>query len=72
MLSSRPHVISSNRDLEIRLESAKPANLVIDGQQTIDLGSAVSIRVKRAEQPALFVDAKRNFFEKVDNKLRKL
>lgn len=72
MLSSRPHVISSNRDLEIRLESAKPANLVIDGQQTIDLGSAVSIRVQRAEQPALFVDAKRNFFEKVDNKLRKL
>jgi len=72
MLSSRPHLISSSRRLEIRLESSKPANLVIDGQETIELGSSVAIEVKQAEQPALFVDAHRNFFEKVDNKLRKL
>jgi len=72
MLSSRPHLISSDRRLEVRLESSKPANLVIDGQETIDLGSSVAIEVKQAEYPALFVDAHRNFFEKVDNKLRKL
>lgn len=72
MLSSRPHLISSDRRLEILLESSKPANLVIDGQQTIDLGSSVKLEVQRAEQPALFVDAHRNFFEKVDDKLRKL
>jgi NAD+ kinase len=72
MLSSRPHLISSNRRLEIRLESSKPAKLVIDGQKTVELGSSASIVVQRAEQPALFIDAHRNFFEKVDDKLRKL
>ncbi len=72
MLSSRPHIISSSRRLEIRLESSKPANLVIDGQEAIDLGSSGAIEVSQAKNPALFVDAHRNFFEKVDNKLRKL
>lgn len=72
MLSSRPHLISSNRRLEIRLESSKPANLVIDGQQTIRLGTAGTIGVSRSDKPALFIDVKRNFFEKVNKKLRKL
>ena len=71
LLSSRPHLISSDRNLEVKLESSKPAHLVIDGQKTIDLGISMTIAVKRSEQPALFVDVKRNFFEKVDNKLRK-
>ena len=72
MLSSRPHFISSDRSLEIRLESAKPANLVIDGQKSMDLGCEASITVKKSEIPALFVDVGRNFFEKVDQKLRRL
>ncbi|MDD4137067.1 MAG: NAD(+)/NADH kinase [Methanoregula sp.] len=72
MLSSRPHLISENRHLEIRLESTKPAKLVIDGQQTIDLGTSRTIVVKRSPVPARFVDVKRNFFEKVDKKLRNL
>lgn len=72
LLSSRPHLISSNRHLEIRLESLKTANLVIDGQQTFELGTAGTIEIVRNEKPALFVDIKRNFFEKVDKKLRKL
>lgn len=72
MLSSRPHLISSNRRLEVRLESSKPANLAIDGQQIFELGRSSTIEVRRSEKPALFVDVKRNFFEKVDKKLRKL
>lgn len=72
MLSSRPHLISSNRDLKIRLESSKTANLVIDGQQTYELGTLTSIDVMMFEKPALFIDVKRNFFEKVDDKLRRL
>jgi NAD+ kinase len=72
LLSSRPHVISSNRRLEIKLESSKPASIVIDGQATFELGTSMTITVKRSEHPALFVDVKRNFFEKVDKKLRKL
>jgi NAD+ kinase len=72
MLSSRPHLMNENRHLEIRLESAKPAKLVIDGQQTIDLGTSATIQVTRSPAPARFVDVKRNFFEKVDKKLRNL
>jgi NAD+ kinase len=72
LLSSRPHLISSNRELEIRLESTKPANLVMDGQQTIELGTSSTIAVSRSDKPALFVDVKRNFFEKVNRKLRKI
>jgi len=72
LLSSRPHVISDRRQLEIKLESTKPANLVIDGQETVELGVSSTIEVKRSEYPARFVDVHRNFFEKVDNKLRKL
>jgi len=72
LLSSRPHLIDSNRGLEIRLESAKPANLVIDGQETTGLGTSSTIEVCRSDKPALFVDVKRNFFEKVNRKLRKL
>ncbi len=72
LLSSRPHLISSNRNLEIKMESLKPANLVIDGQKTIGLGTLMTIKVKRSEYPALFVDVGKNFFEKVDCKLRKL
>jgi NAD+ kinase len=72
MLSSRPHLISSNRRLEVRLESSKPANLAIDGQQIFELGRSSTIEIRRSDKPALFVDVKRNFFEKVDRKLRKL
>jgi NAD+ kinase len=72
LLSSRPHLISSDRRLEVKLESAKPASLVIDGQKTISLGTSMTITVRKSECPALFVDVKRNFFEKVNNKLRKL
>jgi NAD+ kinase len=72
MLSSRPHVISSGRRIEIRLESAKPTDLVIDGQRTIELGTDDVIGVKKLPHPALFVDAGQNFFAKVDRKLRHL
>lgn len=72
MLSSRPRLIHSDRCVDIRLESAKPAQMVIDGQRTFDLKMGSTIRVRRSDQPALFVDTGRNFFEKVDNKLRHL
>ncbi|OPY45341.1 MAG: putative inorganic polyphosphate/ATP-NAD kinase [Methanoregulaceae archaeon PtaU1.Bin222] len=72
MLSSRPHLISEGRRLEIRLESAKPAKLVLDGQQTVDLGTSSSLHVEKSPVPAQFVDVRRNFFEKVDKKLRNL
>lgn len=72
MLSSRPHLISAGRSLEIRIGSAKPATLVIDGQKSVDLPAESTIRVMKSPDPALFVDIGRNFFEKVDKKLRRL
>ncbi|MCP1662486.1 MAG: NAD(+)/NADH kinase [Methanocalculus sp. MSAO_Arc1] len=72
MLSSRPHIISTERKIEIRLESDKPANLVIDGVEIRRLGLSASIRVRRSEHPAHFITARRTFFEKVEQKLRRL
>ncbi len=72
MLSSRPHIISTDRKIEIHLESTKPANLVIDGVEVEPLGFSGSIRVTRSADPALFVKSERTFFEKVEQKLRRL
>ena len=72
MLSSRPHLISTERKIEIRLESGKPANLVIDGVETQPLGLSASISVSRSDHSALFIRTERNFFEKVEQKLRRL
>ncbi len=72
LLSSRPHLVSADRTLEIRLETTKPAKLVIDGQRTVELDRDAAIKVVKAAEPALFVDTGRNFFEKVNSKLRRL
>jgi len=72
MLSSRPHLISATRKVVIRLEASKPAHLVLDGQRTIDLGDEVTIEVTRSPDPAQFIDVNRNFFSKVEQKLRNL
>lgn len=72
MLSSRPWLISCERPLEIRLESTKPAKLVIDGQKTWELNERMSLSIERSPDPALFVDVGKKFFQKVDHKLRRL
>ncbi len=72
MLSSRPHIISSDRRVEVALESSKPAHLVLDGQVQFEIDGRAVLRVERAEESALFVDVGRTFFEKVERKLRRL
>jgi len=72
MLSSRPHIISTRRRLEITLETEKPAHLVIDGQTTLELPKEATLTVKKSDQPALFVNTGKQFFEKVNRKLRNL
>jgi len=72
MLSSRPHVISTGRNLEITLETEKPAHLVIDGQIAFELEREATITVRRSDEPALFVSTEKPFFEKVNHKLRNL
>jgi NAD+ kinase len=72
MLTSRPVVIASDRVLRITLESEKPAKLVVDGQLTRELARGAVLTVRRSVRPALFVDVGKNFFDKVDQKLRRL
>jgi NAD+ kinase len=72
MLSSRPHLICATRTLAVRLEASKPAHLVLDGQRTIDLGDQATIEMTRSPEPAQFIDVNRNFFSKVEQKLRNL
>ena len=72
MLSSRPHLISTGRILEVTLETEKPAHLVIDGQSTFELEREAKVTVTRSSEPALFVHTGKPFFEKVNYKLRNL
>lgn len=72
MLSSRPHLISSGRNLSIQLDSDKPASLVIDGQYAGELHEKSLITVTESSEPALFINVNKNFFTKVDRKLRTL
>ena len=72
MLSSRPHLISSGRNLSIQLDSDKPASLVIDGQYAGELHEKSLITVTESPEPASFINVHKNFFTKVDRKLRTL
>ncbi|MHC1630644.1 MAG: NAD(+)/NADH kinase [Methanoculleaceae archaeon] len=72
MLSSRPHLVDTDRSVEIALESSKTAKVVLDGQKTCRIGRYSRIRVHKAEEPAYFINPGKNFFERVDHKLRSL
>ena len=70
MLSSRPYLLNSDAEVTVTLCSDKTALLVIDGQDQYEIGRSAKIVIRKAESPALFVDAGRTFFEKVEQKLR--
>ena len=70
MLSSRPYLLNSDAEVTVTLCSDKTALLVIDGQDQYEIGRSAKIVIRKAESPALFVDAGRTFVEKVEQKLR--
>jgi len=72
ILTNRPHLIQTERNVSIKLAGEKPARLVIDGQYIIKLDHDSTISIEKSEEPALFIDAGENFFEKVTRKLRHL
>jgi NAD+ kinase len=72
ILTNRPHLIQTQRSVSIRLSGEKPARLVIDGQNVVKLKCNCTITVQKSSEPALFIDAGENFFEKVTRKLRHL
>ena len=72
MLSARPEVVSTCRKLSVNIHSDwGPTAIVVDGKQvmTINDNSSVEFRV---DTPALFVSRNKNFFEKVNTKLRRI
>ncbi|MDR2855178.1 MAG: NAD(+)/NADH kinase [Methanomicrobiales archaeon] len=72
ILTNRPHLIQTERNVNIMLVEERPASLVIDGQSTITLTCDCTITIEKSPEPALFIDAGENFFEKVTRKLRHL
>lgn len=70
MLSSRPYLVNSNKEVIVKLVADKPALLVIDGQDRYDIGENSSVIIRKSPDPALFVDIGRDFFDKVGDKLR--
>jgi len=72
ILTNRPHLIQTGRHVNIMLVEEKPASLVIDGQSTITLTHDCNVTIEKSPEPALFIDAGENFFEKVTRKLRHL
>lgn len=71
VLSSRPLLFSASSQVRIELTSPqKDAILSLDGQEPYNLGDSASIVIKKAQNPALFVDIGRTFFEKVEQKLQ--
>jgi len=72
ILTNRPHLIQTERNVNIRLDGEKPVRLVIDGQKVITLNHDSTISIEKSTDPALFIDAGENFFEKVTRKLRHL
>jgi NAD+ kinase len=71
LLSSRPMMISTKRELSIGAMSSEPSVLLIDGEVAASLTTNDYIKIKKSPIPAKFVDVGRNFFIKVDEKLRR-
>ena len=71
LLSSRPIILSAASCLRIEMTSQnKSAVISLDGKDQYDVGETASVTITKADQPALFVDIGRTFFEKVEQKLR--
>jgi NAD+ kinase len=72
LLSARPQLIGADRTIEVRLTGGKPATMVIDGQTSVEIEGSGIIGVKVSPEPARFVDTGKNFFSRVNEKLRSL
>jgi len=72
LLSSRPILFSGASTIRIEMTSQnKSAVLSLDGKDQYDISNErASIVIRKAEEPALFVDIGRTFYEKVEQKLR--
>lgn len=72
MLSARPEVISIKRKLSVQIRSKwGETSIVADGKDVLTLNHDSSVDFQ-IDTPALFINHKENFFEKVNTKLRRI
>ena len=70
-LSNRPVVLPDSFEFEVRVHAdGDGATLTCDGQQSIHIGSADIIRVRRCAHPVVLVRSSHTYFEIWRNKLR--
>ncbi len=71
-LDAKPHVLPSNRSIEIRLpEEEKTCLMVMDGQKECIVGQEDKIEVKKSDNRAKFIRFEDDFYERVKKKLVK-
>ncbi len=69
-LSSRPWVVCADSKITVEpIHAQKGAAIVIDGQHTQPVHAGDTITITKADEPALFVTTKWQFYERVRNKL---
>ncbi len=71
-LDAKPHVLPSDRSIEIRLpEREKTCLMVLDGQKECIVGQEDTIEVKKSDNRAKFIRFEDDFYERVKKKLVK-
>ncbi|MBS3817683.1 MAG: NAD(+)/NADH kinase [Candidatus Thermoplasmatota archaeon] len=69
-LDAKPHVLPSDKSVEIRLpEEEKTCLMVMDGQSECIVGQDDTIEVKKSDNRAKFISFEDDFYEKVKKKL---
>ncbi len=70
-LSNRPVVLPDTFEIEIRVKARDhDAMLTVDGQESVQLGSADTVRIRRGKRPVLLVRSAHAYFEIWRDKLR--
>jgi NAD+ kinase len=70
-LSNRPVVLPDTFEIEVRVKARDhDAMLTVDGQESVQLGSADTVRIRRGKRPVLLVRSAHPYFEIWRDKLR--
>ena len=69
-LGSRPLVLPSEYDISAKITGHPEAVMVIDGKEEIYIKGDDKIEFKASNSPASLIRFKKNFFDRLRNKLR--
>ncbi len=70
-LSNRPVVLPDTFEIEVRIKARDhDAMLTVDGQESVQLGAADTVRIRRGKRPVLLIRSEHPYFEIWRNKLR--